>query len=217
MGKANSVEIERRLGIVKDFLTDFEEEEYANLFDEEFEQNFRSFREVEKTGLTLQELYYFLCGKPNLLELDEPVKEGSIRDYIKKINFKIENGFIKKTVSDNNREYYDRIYYALKRNKCIDWYVIINRIADPYNIEPDTRSEDEGYDDDINYDDIDEYCFVLIFKSNDRISSIAEDLSRHKKVKGVTWGYRIIRIYCVGRNNFVAIRNTIDKIISRDY
>lgn len=217
MAKATSEEIERRLRIVKDFLTYFEDKEYSYVFDEEFEEKFRPFKEVRKTGLTLKELYYCLCGKPNLLKISEPLKEGSIRDYVKRKLFRIENGYIIKTVPDNSREFYDRIRYALERNKCIAWHVIINRIADPFNIEPNMRSEDEGYDDDINYDDIDEYTFVLLFKSNIRISSIAEDLSKLKGVKGVTWGYKIIRIYCIGRNNFIAIRDKYYKIENRNY
>lgn len=219
--KANMEEMTRRLNIIKNLLVGYKSSKYQILFDEEFEQKFRERKEVRQTGLKMKELYYFLCEKPNLLELDTeiPLSVSTVRSYLEKLQYRInKKGYIFKSFKEENRELFNHIKYSLEQSECFKTYVIVNRIAEPDFIERDTRDMSEGYEDDICYEDVEEYCYVLCFKYDERLQSIAEDFSYiSSRITGITWGYGMVRIYCIGRDDFIFIHNRIKKIMAGNY
>lgn len=210
--KPTKTELENRLDIIRNFLKDYRKEKNTEIFTEEFENQYRRWEEIKRTGLTLNELYYCLYHSDCLLkpksEKETEVQKDSIRKYLEeKLNYCIEKGYIIKSVDEDNKVYYERIRYALKENTCISKYITETTVIKSIRHSKKKIELNES-------GEMKEYCLVLEFESNERLASIAEDLSAilANSITGVTYGFYIIRIYYARERNGVIINNKFNNI-----
>ncbi len=189
MTKATDDIKDKRMKVINLFLMNYKSSTFK-VPENYDETKYRKWDDVQKTGLTFKEFYYCMCGEPQILKLGkDPLSDNSIRNYMKNAGYKIVNGYIYKEPFFNNQKDRDRLKNCIEYNKCMKSYIIHEKTI---SVKESEYADSENIDIELN-----EYCLVLCFHSNEKLHSIVEAIQDVyvNDVLGIVSGLKMIRVY----------------------